>query len=96
MKGSEGNLAFPSMLKRAVRQFQPLHRRGRHRTDETAARGLSVAQHELDEQLRKWEQIKKMTSKSKRVNQTGGLPALIITKRRKANNERRLKDGRSP
>jgi DNA anti-recombination protein RmuC len=81
MKGSEANLAFPSMLNERFDAFSHSIDAGDEAPTKSQLDVFQMLSGKLDEQLKKWEQLKsdnvaKLSSMIKQLN----LPALIIKK----------------
>jgi hypothetical protein len=84
MKGSEGNLAFPSMLNERWDSFSHFIDIGDTEPTKPQLDVFQMLSTKLDEQVKKWEQIKnddvpKISAMIKQVD----LPALIITEKKK-------------
>ena len=84
MKGSEGNLAFPSMLNERFDSFSHFIDAGDTEPTKPQLEVFQLLSTKLDEQLKKWEQIKKddLPKVSALIKQVD-LPALIITEKKK-------------
>jgi len=84
MKGSEGNLAFPSMLNERFDSFSHFIDAGDTEPTKPQLEVFQLLNTKLDEQLKKWEQIKKddLPKVSALIKQVD-LPALIITEKKK-------------
>jgi len=84
MKGSEANLAFPSMLNERFDAFSHLIDVGDTAPTKSQLDIFQMLNGQLDEQLKKWQQIKsgdvpKVSELIKQVN----LPALIISEKKR-------------
>jgi len=84
MKGSEGNLAFPSMLNERFDSFSHFIDAGDTEPTKPQLEVFQLLNTKLDEQLKKWEQIKKddVPKVSALIKQVD-LPALIVTEKKK-------------
>ena len=84
MKGSEGNLAFPSMLNERFDSFSHFIDASDTEPTKPQLEVFQLLSTKLDEQLKKWEQIKKddLPKVSALIKQVD-LPALIITEKKK-------------
>ena len=84
MKGSEGNLAFPSMLNERFDSFSHFIDAGDTEPTKPQLEVFQLLNTKLDEQLKKWEQIKKddLPKVSALIKQVD-LPALIVTEKKK-------------
>jgi photosystem II stability/assembly factor-like uncharacterized protein len=84
MKGSEGNLAFPSMLNERFDSFSHFIDAGDTEPTKSQLEVFQLLNTKLDEQLKKWEQIKKddLPKVSALIKQVD-LPALIIAEKKK-------------
>ena len=72
MKGSEGNLAFPSMLNEAFDTFSRLVDAGDREPTKPQLDVFALLSGRLDEQLKKWNAIKQgRSAKSQRTDQAG-------------------------
>jgi hypothetical protein len=85
MKGSEGNLAFPNMLNERFDSFSHSIDNGDTEPTKQQLEVFQMLSGQLDEQLKKWTQIKsddvpKISTLIKQVD----LPALIITEKKKS------------
>src|SRR5262245_20066101 len=85
MKGSEANLAFPNMLNERFDTFSHSIETGDGEPTKPQLDVFQVLSSQLDEQLKKWAQLKqedvaKVTELVKQAN----LPALIITEPKKS------------
>src|SRR3984893_7179712 len=83
MKGSEGNLAFPNMLNERFDSFSHFIDGGDTEPTKPQLEVFQMLSGQLDEQLKKWTQIKsddvpKISASIKQVD----LPALIITEKK--------------
>jgi photosystem II stability/assembly factor-like uncharacterized protein len=85
MKGSEGNLAFPSMLNERFDSFSHFIDAGDNEPTKPQLEVFQLLNTKLDEQLKKWEQIKKddLPKVSALIKQVD-LPALIVTEKKKS------------
>jgi len=84
MKGSEGNLAFPNMLNEQFDSFSHFIDAGDNEPTKPQLEAFQSLSTRLEEQLKKWEQIKKddVPKVSALIKQVD-LPALIVTEKKK-------------
>jgi photosystem II stability/assembly factor-like uncharacterized protein len=80
MKGSEGNLAFPNMLNEAFDSFSHVIEFGDNEPTKPQFEVLQLLTTKLDEQLKKWAQLKtEDVAKVSTLIKEANLPTLIIT-----------------
>jgi hypothetical protein len=83
MKGSEANLAFPNMLNERFDTFSHLIDFGDKEPTKPQLEVFQMLSGQLDEQLKKWAQIKQENvAKVSELIKQANLPALIIIEKK--------------